>query len=147
MGHEDDRAGTPGNSGRPLHVEAERRCNVEEDPGVLSGEDFQMRLLSLLLAVASAASCQTAGEILRSSADRYQSLKSYRFEAEYWQESAAEDLRQIFITTQIVAADTAKHLRRTEWKGGPLAALRIYDGRNVWEYRKPAKQFARADQA
>ena len=106
-----------------------------------------MRLLSLLLAVASAASCQTAAEILRSAADRYQSLKSYRFETEYWQETAMDDGRNIFMTTQIAAADTANHLRRIEWRGGPLATLRIYDGHNVWEFRKSANQFARADQA
>jgi peroxiredoxin/outer membrane lipoprotein-sorting protein len=107
-----------------------------------------MRLLSLLLAVASAASCQTAAEILRSAADRYHSLKSYRFEAEYWQESSMDDgARNIFVTTQITATDTANRVRRIEWRGGPLAALRIYDGHNVWEFRKSANQFARADQA
>ena len=106
-----------------------------------------MRLLPLLLAIASAASGQTAAEVLRTTAERYQSLKSYRFEAEYWQEAATDDLRQILITTQTAAADTANHLRRIEWKGGPLAALRIYDGHTVWEFRKSANQFARADQA
>jgi peroxiredoxin/outer membrane lipoprotein-sorting protein len=105
-----------------------------------------MRLLFLLLAVASAASCQTAAEILRSTADRYQSLKSYRFEAEYWQESATYDERNIVVTTRIAAANTANHLRRLEWRGGPRGAVRIYDGRNVWEFRKSANQFARTDQ-
>ena len=128
-------------------LENEARRNPKSDPGVKIGTGFQLRFLSLLLAVASAASCQTAAEILRSTADRYQSLKSYRFEAEYWQETATDDERQIFITTQIVAGDAASHLRRTEWRGGPLSALRIYDGHDVWEYRKSPNQFARADQA
>src|SRR5580658_3922400 len=106
-----------------------------------------MRLLSLLLAVASAASCQTAAEILRSTADKYQSLKTYRFEAEYWAESATEEEKTIMVTTRIAAADLPNHLRRIEWKGGPRASVRIYDGHAVWEFRKGANQFMQANQA
>jgi thiol-disulfide isomerase/thioredoxin len=61
-------------------------------------------------------------------------------------ESATEDDRNIFVTTQIAAANTVNHLRRLEWRGGPRAGTRIYDGRNVWEFRKSANQFARTDQ-
>ena len=105
-----------------------------------------MRFLSLLVVVAAAASGQTAGEIVKKSAATYQSLKSYRFEAQVVEENVRGDSQSRNLTTRIAVAGPLT-LRRIELKGGRAAALRVYDGQTVWDFRPAPNQFARSDQA
>jgi len=83
-----------------------------------------MRFLSLLVVVAAAASGQTAGEIVKKSAATYQSLKSYRFEAQVVEENVRGDRQSRNVTTRIAVAGPLT-LRRIELKGGRAAALRV----------------------
>jgi peroxiredoxin/outer membrane lipoprotein-sorting protein len=105
-----------------------------------------MRLVTLLIAVAAAASGQTGPEILQKAADTYRSLKSYRFEAQEVEELASESSESRTRATLISAA-SPPNLRRLETKGGPTSSLRVYDGQTVWEFRPGPNQFARFNQA
>jgi outer membrane lipoprotein-sorting protein/peroxiredoxin len=100
-----------------------------------------MRLVAVLVAVAIPASSQTAEGILKQVAGKYRSLKSYRLEAQVVTEPGA-----LAMTLTVAARPPA--LRRIETSGVPsAAALRVYDGRTVWDFRAAPNQFARADQA
>jgi len=99
-----------------------------------------MRLLALLVAVAIPALSQTAGDIVKQVADKYQSLKSYRLEAQVVTEPSP------MTALSVVARPPA--LRRMEMTGNSrLAGLLVYDGHTVWDYRSGPNQFARADEA
>ena len=100
-----------------------------------------MRLLALLVAVAIPASSQTAEDILKQVAGKYRSLKSYRLEAQIVTEPGT-------LVMKLTVAARPPALRRMETSGVPsAAALRVYDGHTVWDFRPAPNQFARADQA
>ena len=105
-----------------------------------------MRILALLTAAAAIASGQTGPEILKKTAETYQSLKSYHFEAQVVAETVSESSDSRNRSTRI-SARIVPDRRRLETKGGQLSGLRVYDGRTVWEFRPGANQFARQDQA
>jgi peroxiredoxin/outer membrane lipoprotein-sorting protein len=105
-----------------------------------------MRILALLAAFAAIAAAQTGPELLKKTAETYQSLKSYQFEAQVVTESVSESNESRNRSTRI-SARILPDRRRLESKGGQLSGLRVYDGRSVWEFRPGANQFARQDQA
>jgi peroxiredoxin/outer membrane lipoprotein-sorting protein len=105
-----------------------------------------MRILALLAAVAAVASGQTGPEILKKAGEAYQSLKSYRFEAQVVTESVSQSNESRSRSTRISAA-VLPDRRRLESRGGQFSSLRVYDGQTVWEYRAGANQFARQSQA
>ena len=105
-----------------------------------------MRILTLLVVLAAAASGQTGPEILKKTAETYQALKSYHFESQIVSESVSESNESRTRSSRISEAILPDR-RRLESKGGGQAALRVYDGHTVWEFRPGANQFARQDQA
>jgi peroxiredoxin/outer membrane lipoprotein-sorting protein len=105
-----------------------------------------MRIFALLAAIAAVASGQTGPEILKKTAETYQSLKTYQFEAQVVTESVSESSESRNRSTRI-SAGILPDRRRLESKGGQMGSLRVYDGHTVWEFRPGANQFARADQA
>ena len=104
-----------------------------------------MRTLVLLACGAVVASAQTGPEILKKSAETYQSLKTYRFEAQVLTEIVSESHDSRSRSTRISAAILPDR-RRVETKGGQSAAVRVHDGKAVWEFRPGANQFARQNQ-
>ena len=91
-----------------------------------------MRILSLLAATAAVAAGQTGPEIVKKTAETYQSLKSYRFEAQVVTESVSESSDSRTRSTKVSAAILPDR-RRLESKGGQTGGVRVYDGHTVWE--------------
>jgi len=105
-----------------------------------------MRLFVLIAAAAALVFGQPAPEILKKTAETYQSLKSYHFEAQVVSETVS-DYNESKSRSIRISAATLPGLRRLESKGGQNSSLRVFDGKSVWEFRAGPKQYARQDQA
>src|SRR5258705_12744458 len=99
-----------------------------------------MRILALLAALAVDASAQTEPEILKRTAETYQALKSYHFESQIVSESVSESNESRSRSSRISAAILPDRRRLESKGGGQLAALRVYDGHTVSEFRPGANQ-------